>query len=69
MTTIVQTKRLAFWGRVSTEDRQDAESSRGWQVTRARSLIEPHGGQIVAEFFHIDKSALSRRSVNHGPRP
>jgi hypothetical protein len=55
MTTIVQTKRLAFWRRVSTEDRQDAESSRGWQVTRARSLIEPHGGQIVAEFFHVDK--------------
>jgi site-specific DNA recombinase len=51
-----QAKRLAFWGRVSTEDNQDPESSRGWQLTRAKTLIEPHGGQIVAEFFDIDKS-------------
>ena len=36
--------RLAFWGRVSTEDNQDPESSRGWQLTRAKALIEPHGG-------------------------
>ena len=41
---------------MSTEDNQDPESSRGWQLTRARTLIEPHGGQIVAEFFDIDKS-------------
>ena len=27
---------LAFWGRVSTEDNQDPESSRGWQITRAK---------------------------------
>lgn len=47
---------FAFWGRVSTEDRQDVEASRGWQLTRARSLIEPHGGRIVAEYFDIDKS-------------
>jgi hypothetical protein len=32
--------RLAFWGRVSTEDNQDPESSRGWQLTRAKALIE-----------------------------
>jgi len=51
-----QSKRFAFWGRVSTEDHQDSASSRGWQMTRARSLIEPHGGQIVAEFFDVDKS-------------
>jgi hypothetical protein len=51
-----QVKRLACWGLVSTEDNQDPESSRGWQLTRAKALIEPHGGQIVAEFFDIDKS-------------
>lgn len=60
-----QTKPLAFWGRVSTEDNQDPESSRAWQLTRARTLIEPHGGQIVAEFFDIDKS----RSIPPQRRP
>jgi hypothetical protein len=58
--------RLAFWGRVSTEDAQDPKSSRGWQLTRAKTLIEPHGGQIVAEFFDIDKS---RSIPPAGPRP
>ena len=53
---MTDTTRLAFWGRVSTEDNQDIESSRGWQLTRARTLIEPRGGQIVAEYFDIDKS-------------
>jgi len=48
--------RFAFWGRVSTEDHQDPASSRAWQLTRARSLIEPHGGLVVAEFFDADKS-------------
>ena len=60
-----QAKRLAFWGRVSTEDNQDPESSRGWQITRAKTLIEPHGGRIVAEFFDIDKS----RSIPPQRRP
>jgi site-specific DNA recombinase len=57
--------RLAFWGRVSTEDNQDPESSRAWQLTRARTLIEPHGGQIVTEFFDVDKS----RSIPPQRRP
>jgi site-specific DNA recombinase len=56
---------LAFWGRVSTEDNQDIESSRGWQVTRAKTLVEPRGGRIVAEFFDIDKS----RSIPPQRRP
>jgi len=60
-----KTKALAFWGRVSTEDNQDPESSRGWQITRARTLIEPHGGRIVTEFFDIDKS----RSIPPQRRP
>jgi site-specific DNA recombinase len=62
---MTDTTRLAFWGRVSTEDNQDIESSRGWQLTRARTLIEPRGGQIVAEYFDIDKS----RSIPPARRP
>src|SRR5690349_12650589 len=30
--------RFAFYGRVSTEDQQDPESSRAWQLTRSRSI-------------------------------
>jgi len=48
--------RFAFYGRVSTEDQQDPAASRGWQLSRARSLIEPAGGRIVAEFFDIGRS-------------
>jgi site-specific DNA recombinase len=57
--------RFASWGRVSTEDRQDPESSRAWQHARGKSLIEPHGGQIVTGFFDIDKS----RSIPPQRRP
>ncbi len=45
--------RFAFYGRVSTEDQQDPESSRGWQLARSQSLIERHGGVVVAEYFDI----------------
>jgi site-specific DNA recombinase len=48
--------RFAFYGRVSTEDQQDPESSKGWQMARARALIEPGGGKVVAEFFDIGQS-------------
>ncbi|MDA8043692.1 MAG: recombinase family protein [Actinomycetota bacterium] len=57
--------RFAFLGRVSTEDAQDPEASRGWQLRRARSLIEPQGGVIVAEFFDIGQS----RSLPWSRRP
>lgn len=50
------TKSFAFYGRVSTEDQQDPSSSRAWQLRRSRELIEPHGGEIVAEFFDIGQS-------------
>ena len=60
-----QTIRFASWERVSTEDRQDPESSRAWQHARGKALIEPHGGVIVAEFFDIDKS----RSIPPQRRP
>jgi site-specific DNA recombinase len=57
--------RFASWERVSTEDRQDPESSRAWQYSRGKSLIEPFGGVIVVEFFDIDKS----RSIPPQRRP
>ena len=57
--------KFAFYGRVSTEDQQDPESSRGWQITRSRALIESRGGEIVAEFFDVDKS----RSIPWQRRP
>jgi site-specific DNA recombinase len=57
--------RFAFYGRVSTEDQQDPESSRSWQLTRSRSLIGLRDGVIVSEFFDVDKS----RSVPWQRRP
>ncbi len=48
--------RFAFYGRVSTEDNQDPEASRNWQLTRARGLIEPAGHTIVTEYFDIGTS-------------
>ncbi|WP_329462086.1 recombinase family protein [Streptomyces sp. NBC_01431] len=43
--------RFAFAGRCSTEDLQDPEASKNWQLLRAKGLIEPAGGRIVAEYF------------------
>jgi site-specific DNA recombinase len=57
--------KFAFYGRVSTEDQQDPESSRGWQLTRSRALIDSRGGEIVTEFFDVDKS----RSIPWQRRP
>ncbi len=57
--------RFAFYGRVSTEDQQDPRASRNWQITRARQLIEPAGGEVVAEFFDIGQS----RSIPWPRRP
>lgn len=48
--------RFAFYGRVSTEDQQDPESSKQWQLHRSRQLIEAAGGAIVAEFFDVGQS-------------
>jgi site-specific DNA recombinase len=47
---------FAFYGRVSTEDQQDPESSRAWQLHRSQQLIQPHGGRIVAEYFDCGHS-------------
>nr|MDT0664792.1 recombinase family protein [Micromonospora sp. DSM 115978] len=57
--------RFAFEGRCSTEDQQDPESSRAWQITRAKALIEPHGGKIVTEYFDAGQS----RSIPWQRRP
>ncbi len=57
--------RFAFYGRVSTEDQQDPKASRNWQITRARQLIEPAGGEIIAEFFDVGQS----RSLPWSRRP
>jgi hypothetical protein len=56
--------RFAFYGRVSTEDWQDPESSRVRQWEQAESLVRGHGS-IAAEFFDVGES----RSVAWGRRP
>ncbi len=39
-----------------TEDQQDPQAPKAWQLSHARSLVEPAGGEIVAEFFDIGLS-------------
>lgn len=48
-------RRFAFYGRVSTEDRQDPASSRSWQLRRATELIGD-AGEVVVEYFDIGQS-------------
>jgi site-specific DNA recombinase len=50
---------------IRQEDQRDPESSRSWQLTRSRALIDSRGGVIVAEFFDADKS----RSIPWQRRP
>jgi len=47
---------VAFYGRCSTEDNQDPETSRAWQLSNARKFVEPLGGTVAAEFFDVGKS-------------
>ncbi|GAA3854181.1 recombinase family protein [Amycolatopsis tucumanensis] len=47
---------VAFYGRCSTEDNQDPETSHGWQLSNARKFVEPLGGSVVAEFFDVGQS-------------
>jgi DNA invertase Pin-like site-specific DNA recombinase len=56
--------RFAFYGRVSTEDGQDPESSWARQREQAGALVRGHG-RIVAEFFDAGQS----RTVAWGRRP
>lgn len=48
--------RVAFYGRCSTEDNQDPETSLGWQRSNATKFVEPLGGNIGDEFFDIGQS-------------
>ena len=47
---------VAFYGRCSTEDNQDPETSLGWQLSNARKFVEPLGGTVTAEFFDVGQS-------------
>lgn len=47
---------VAFYGRCSTEDNQDPETSLGWQLGNARKFVEPLGGTVAVEFFDIGQS-------------
>jgi DNA invertase Pin-like site-specific DNA recombinase len=47
---------MAFYGRCSTEDNQDPETSLAWQLGNARKFIEPLGGTIDAQYFDIGQS-------------
>ena len=47
---------LAFYGRCSTEDNQDPETSRAWQLNDATKFVQPLGGHIATEFFDIGQS-------------
>ena len=47
---------LAFYHRCSTEDNQDPETSRAWQLNNATKFVQPLGGHIAAEFFDIGQS-------------
>jgi site-specific DNA recombinase len=49
--------RFAFYGRVSTEDRQDPETSRVRQRDQASALVGGHG-RIVAEYFDVGQSRV-----------
>jgi DNA invertase Pin-like site-specific DNA recombinase len=52
---VVGELRFAFYGRVSTADFQDRESSQRWQRDVAEDLVAGHG-RIVAEYFDVDRS-------------
>jgi hypothetical protein len=55
--------RVCPYGRIFTENQQDPESSRGWQLTRFRSLIEARCRQIVG----VTKRGLGLRGRDDIP--
>lgn len=56
--------RFAFYGRVSTEDRQDPVTSLARQRAQAEALVRGHG-RVVAEFLDTGQS----RTVAWARRP
>jgi site-specific DNA recombinase len=60
---------FALYGLVGSIRLQDVASSRAWQITRARQLIEPAGGTIAAEYFDIGHTrALPWQRRTHASR-
>lgn len=57
-------RKCAFYGRCSTEDNQDPETSRAWQLSRATAAVDGIG-EIVADYFDIGWS----RSLPWSRRP
>lgn len=47
---------VAFYGRCSTEDNQDPETSLAWQLGNARKFVKPLGGKVAVEYFDIGQS-------------
>lgn len=58
---------FAFYGRCSTESKQDPETSRLWQLHAATNLLKSHGhsGAISVTFFDVNVS----RSLTWSQRP
>jgi hypothetical protein len=59
---------LAFFGRCSTEDNQDPKTSHDWQLANARNVVEPRGGEVVADFFDIGFRGRCHGSVGRSRR-
>jgi site-specific DNA recombinase len=57
--------RFVFYGRLSTKEHQDCDTSRGWQLECARDLITGTG-TVVAEYLDIGCSR--RRSWHRRPQ-
>ena len=56
----VGASRFAFYGRLSTKEHQDADTSRQWQLECTGDVIA-RAGQIVAEYLDV-KSPTMRKS-------
>jgi site-specific DNA recombinase len=55
------TKRLAFYGRLSTDDKQDQTLARPSQLEACRRKAAELGGEIVCEFFDQESGAKDDR--------
>lgn len=54
---------LAFYGRCSTEDNQDPETSRAWQLGNARKFVEPLDGHMPRSSSMSDSRGRCRGSA------
>ena len=62
--------RLAWWGRVSTEDQQDPTLSLPRQLHNSRSAL-PTGALIVAHYYDVEsgRKDLALRGYSHAHKP